>query len=33
MLAARCEAHALGQAVSAQHVCAELARTQPLSVT
>jgi SpoVK/Ycf46/Vps4 family AAA+-type ATPase len=33
VLAARYEAHALGQAASAEHVRAELARTQPLSVT
>jgi hypothetical protein len=33
VLAARYEAHALGQAASAAHVRSELARTKPLSVT
>ena len=33
VLAARYEAHALGQAASAEHVRNELARTRPLSVT
>ena len=33
VLAARYEAHALGQTASAEHVRAELARTRPLSVT
>jgi hypothetical protein len=33
VLAARYEAHALGQAASAEQVRTELARTRPLSVT
>jgi SpoVK/Ycf46/Vps4 family AAA+-type ATPase len=33
VLAARYEAHALGQPAAAAHVRAELARTKPLSVT